>query len=368
MDALQNSAEHLKQWCVEKALPYWADHAQRDDKSWVEHLKLDGTPDLKAERRWRVLARQVYVYAKSSSLEWYDGAEVAISTYEKMKSLGYVHRVSAAGDITNPTRDLYDHAFYLLAASSLYELTERSQYLDEAETLLSWIDQSLSHPTGGWKESNLSSINDPRRQNPHMHLFEASLFLYGVTQNPTHLQYADRVYNLFEKYVIDHGTISEFFASDWTLEAGAKGQTAEPGHAMEWIWLLGQYHKATGTNIIAHQNQLYDRAQKDRGWFLNDEEDKAGNIRRETKRLWVQTEVIKAHLAMAENGINGSRDMAAATIDALFPTYLTQSGLWNDQINACDVNIAKTIPVSTFYHILCMAAEAERIGNSDISN
>jgi len=124
MDALQNSAEHLKQWCVEKALPYWADHAQRDDKSWVEHLKLDGTPDLKAERRWRVLARQVYVYAKSSSLEWYDGAEVAISTYEKMKSLGYVHRVSAAGDITNPTRDLYDHAFYLLAASSLYELTE----------------------------------------------------------------------------------------------------------------------------------------------------------------------------------------------------------------------------------------------------
>jgi len=86
MDALQNSAEHLKQWCVEKALPYWADHAQRDDKSWVEHLKLDGTPDLKAERRWRVLARQVYVYAKSSSLEWYDGAEVAMRL--KLYSLG----------------------------------------------------------------------------------------------------------------------------------------------------------------------------------------------------------------------------------------------------------------------------------------
>jgi len=324
MHALKQSAGRLKQWCIVQALPYWARHAQRDDKSWVEHLKLDGAADLAAERRWRVLARQVYVYAKSSSLGWHDGAKIAISTYEKMKSVGYVHRVSPAGDITNPMRDLYDHAFYILAASSLYELTQQSQYLEDAETLLSWIDQSLAHPTGGWKESNLASIDDPRRQNPHMHLFEASLFLYGVTRKQNHLQYAEHIYKLFEKYVIDNGTISEFFKADWTLEAGEKGQTAEPGHAMEWIWLLGQYHKATGANIKHHQIQLYHT-----------------------------------------NGIAGAKDMAAATIDALFPTYLTQIGLWNDQINACGVNIAKTIPVSTFYHILCMAAEANRIANSE---
>jgi mannose-6-phosphate isomerase len=132
---------------------------------------------------------------------------------------------------------------------------------------------------------------------------------------------------------------------------------------MEWIWLLGQYNKASGTNVKSHQIQLYNRAQKGRNWFLNDEEDKNGDVRRETKRLWVQTEVIKAHLAMAEIGTAGARYMASATIDALFPTYLTQDGLWNDQINACGVNIATTIPVSTFYHILCMAAEAERIAN-----
>lgn len=361
MDALQKSSARLKQWCIEQSLPYWARHAQREDKSWVEHLNLDGTPDITAERRWRVLARQVYVYAKSTLLGWYDGTEVAVSTYEKMKSVGFVHRVSPTDEITNSMRDLYDHAFYLLAASSLYELTKKPQYLKDAESLLSWIDEFLSHPTGGWKENDLSSVEDPRRQNPHMHLFEASLFLYGVTQNKDHLKYAERVYKLFEKYVIDNGTISEFFNADWILEAGPKGQTVEPGHAMEWIWLLGQYHKATGANIKAHQIQLYDRAQKNRNWFLNDEEDKSGHVRRETKRLWVQTEVIKAHLAMAENGIAGAREMAAATIDALFPTYLTRNGLWNDQINACGVNIAKTIPVSTFYHILCMVAEAERI-------
>ena len=55
-----------------RALPYWADHAQNTDNSWAEHLYLDGFPDLNAERRWRVLARQVYVYAKATSLGWYD--------------------------------------------------------------------------------------------------------------------------------------------------------------------------------------------------------------------------------------------------------------------------------------------------------
>jgi len=361
MDALTQSSARLKDWCALRALPYWATHGQSTDDSWVEHLHLDGTPDVVAERRWRVLARQVYVYAKATSLGWYDGREVALSTYAKMKSVGYVHRVSADGTVTDPMRDLYDHAFYVLAAGSLYGLTKDSRFLRDAEALLGWIEAALAHPCGGWKESDRVGLEAARRQNPHMHLFEASLFLYGITENRKHLAFADRVYALFQAHFYDSGTISEFFASDWTLADSDMGQTAEPGHAVEWIWLLGQYAKATGVNVTAFQSALYKTAQMGRGWFLNDEEDKSGHIRRETKRLWVQTEVIKAHLAMAEIGVGGARDMAAATINALFPTYLTAEGLWNDQINACGANIASTIPVSTFYHILCMAGESVRI-------
>ncbi len=361
MHALEQSAARLRAWCVNQALPLWAERAQNPDGSWAEHLHLNGTADHVAERRWRVLARQVYVYAKASSLDWFDGKGIAVSTYKKMTEIGYVHRVNTEGDVTNAMRDLYDHAFYILAASSLYALTRDRKYLDEAETLLNWIDASLSHPKGGWRETDQVDDTAARRQNPHMHLFEASLFLYGVTKDKKHLQYAETIFGLFESYFFDDGTISEFFESDWTLANGATGQTAEPGHAVEWIWLLGQYNKATGQHVSHYQSALYNTVLRGRGWFLNDEEDKAGQIRRETKRLWVQTEVIKAHLAMAEAGTQGAGDMAAATIDALFPTYLTQEGMWNDQINACDVNIAKTIPVSTFYHILCMAAESERV-------
>lgn len=363
MDALQESAARLRRWCVDHALPVWAHRAQRSDKSWVEHLNLDGTADMAAERRWRVLARQVYVYAKASHLGWSDGQSIAVSTYQKMKTIGYVHRVSSEGRITNSMRDLYDHAFYILAASSLYALTQEQTYLNDAEELLNWIDRELAHPNGGWKETDQVDDSAPRRQNPHMHLLEASLFLYGVTNKREHLRYAEKVFELFETHFYDDGTISEFFNPDWTLVTGSKGQTAEPGHAVEWIWLLGQFATATGRNVSQYQSCLYKKSLRKRGWFLNDEEDKSGNIRRETKRLWVQTEVIKAHLAMAERQTPGAREMAAATIDALFPTYLTADGLWNDQLNACGANIAQTIPVSTFYHILCMAAESERIAN-----
>lgn len=360
-DHLKISANRLTQWVREKALPIWAERAQLSDGSWVEHLKLDGQPDLEAERRWRVLARQVYVYAKATELGWYDGRGIATQTYERILEIGYVHRVGMDGQIKNDMRDFYDHAFYILSASSLYSLTEDQKYLDEAENLLDWLDDVLTHPKGGWKESDRASFDDPRRQNPHMHLLEASLFLHGVTQSEKHLGFARKVFTLFENHVFDAGTISEFFDADWTLAKGAYGQTTEPGHGVEWVWLLGQYEKATGVDVSKYQSALYARAQKGRDLFLNDEEDKSGEIRRETKRLWVQTEVIKAHLAMAENGTPGSRDMAASVIDALFPTYLTEAGLWNDQINACRANIAKTIPVSTFYHILCMASEADRI-------
>lgn len=360
-DALMQSAARLRTWCSERALPIWAERAQLPTGGWVEHLDLNGQPDLHAERRWRVLARQVYVYAKATSLGWYDGLEIAENTYKRLQVIGHVHRVGIDGNVTNDMRDLYDHAFYVLAASSLYGLTDRPEYLKDAEDLLGWIDDTLAHPNGGWMETNQAALSDARRQNPHMHLLEASLYLHGLSQDKRHIQYAERVFSIFEQHVFNEGTISEFFEADWTLAASDEGQTAEPGHGMEWVWLLGQYEKATRENVGPYQAALYQTALRNRGWFLNDEETKAGEVRRETKRLWVQTEVIKAHLAMAEKGTPGARDMAAATIDALFPTYLTADGLWNDQINACGTNIAKTIPVSTFYHILCMAAEAERV-------
>ena len=362
---LKESAERIRRWVIDKALPFWAERAQHQSGRWVEHLHLDGRPDLTAELRWRVLARQIYVYAEATRWNWYDGIEIARQTYEHMRATGYVQRVKADGTVTERRRDLYDHAFFLLASTSLYRLTKEPQYLTAIDEICDSLDIEFIHPSGGWNETPRGTL--PRRQNPHMHLLEAFLYLYNETRDPRHLSYAEQIIKLFKTHFFDskHHIIREFFNENWTYASGDLGKTAEPGHAMEWIWLLFRYEFSSGRDTQYWREALYDNALKQRGYFLNDEENVTGDIRRETRRLWVQTEVIKAHLTMAENGVEGSADMAAAFIDGLFETYLKSDGTWCDQINACGGEIAKTIPVSTFYHIACMAFEAERV--SEIS-
>jgi len=366
--ALRQASARLKDWTVDSALPFWAERGRDDQGGWFEHLHLDGRPDKEAVRRHRIHARQAYVYAAVTKAGWYDGLDVARQSFDFMCRYGegrdgkpgFIHRLGPDLSVASDLRDFYDHAFYLLACASLYGLTGADAYLDKAESILAFID-SLKSKNGGWVEGVPARL--PRRQNPHMHLFEASMALHRSTGRRRDLSHARSVYGLFQRYFFDedHHRIREFFSHDWAIVKGDRSATAEPGHAVEWVWLLAQFEELTGTDTASYRNALYDTALRQRGYFLNDEEDISGNIRRETKRLWVQTELVKAHLAQAENGVPGAADMAAAAMDGLFGLYLKNDGTWHDQINACLTPVAKTIPVSTFYHIACMALEAERV-------
>ncbi len=365
MSSLHQQAQRLESWVRESALPFWASQARDLDGGWYEHLKLDKSPDAEAIRRLRVQARQVYVYALADRLGWYkDARNVADTTFDFMLEKGYkpdgkpgfIHLLEPKCTVHDDRRDLYDHAFYLLACANVG--TRGDQIAAE---ILEFINTQMTSEHGGWLEGVPHQL--PRRQNPHMHLFEASMAYYDLTGDRTWLRYTDKVYQIFRNHIFDsqNHIIREFFTEDWQYWENPKGDSAEPGHGVEWVWLLGQYERYSGIDTSLYAGQLYDRAFKGQADFLNDEEDVTGRIRRDTKRLWVQTEVVKCHLAQTERGFAGSSDMAAAAIEGLFQYYLNDDGSWVDQIDRDGVPIAKTIPVSTFYHVICMAAEAVRI-------
>jgi len=365
--ALFRSTMTLRSWLVEQSLPQWAERAQLDDGSWVEHLRLNGTADMTAERRWRVIARQAVTYAQATLAGWYDGTDVAIRSFDAYWSQGWtgthvVHRIRTDGTVSDARPDLYDHAFGLLACARMIQLTGKTYYYERAEDILGWLE-TQRHPAGGWYEGDVKP--SPRRQNPHMHLLEASLALHEATGFPNDLSIAHHVIGLFERHFLRGEVVGEFFEDDWTPHAEC-GDVVEPGHAVEWIWLLTQYDKAVqnmggDADHSAACHALYDRAFRRRLGVLFDEETFGGEIVRQTTRAWVQTEAVKAHLAMAERGVPGAGAMGAATLESMIGTVLLPDGTWADQRNACGANIANTIPVSTMYHVVCMAIEADRV-------
>ena len=354
-DALAHQAARLRDW-VSACLPVWAERARLPDGSWVEHLHLNGTPDVAAERRWRVMARQATAYAQATQAGWFDGDAIARETFDVLWDQGFtgthiVHRILPDGTVSDARDDLYDHAFALLACARLFGLTAQPDYLRKADRVLCYVE-SQQHPAGGFSEGSISPL--PRRQNPHMHLLEASLALFEASGDAAHLALAREVMALFEAHVLDTDIVREFFTQDWGLDP-KRGDVVEPGHAVEWVWLLDQYDRATGADNGDARRALYTRALHQRPLFLFDEERADGETVRETSRLWVQTETLKAHLAM------GERDRAAALIDAMLGTSLRPDGTWWDQLNRCGANVATTIPVSTLYHIVLAAVEAERV-------
>lgn len=360
-DSLLSQARGLETWLREKALPYWAENGRDARGGWYEHLLLDGSPDPDAIRRLRVQARQVYVYALADKMGWYDGREIVESSFAFMRDYGFekggkpgfIHLLKPDYNVHNPKRDLYDHAFYLLA--SLW--AGQPDMIDKIQSFIA----TLASPQGGWAEGAPATL--PRRQNPHMHMFEAALHGYDITGEAHWVERAKGIFELFKTRFFDpqYHIVREFFDADWTVSDGALGETAEPGHAVEWVWLLWMFERRTDIDTSDYARKLYDKALENGNRFLNDEEDITGAPRRETKRLWVQTELIKAHLAQTERGDKSARDKAANIIAKFRNTYLKESGTWVDQIDATGTPIADTIPTSTFYHIICMIYEAQRV-------
>jgi mannose/cellobiose epimerase-like protein (N-acyl-D-glucosamine 2-epimerase family) len=369
-------AATLKTWMIEDVLPLWATHARVPGSGAVyECLHLDGSPDRNAVVRTRVPARQIYVYAHAAVLGWYDdGGIVALEIFDwLMKTAwapdmrpGFVHHVRLDGQVVDARRDTYDHAFMLLAFGWLARATGEKRVFDALDATERFLASTLTNPDGSVREDDLDTL--PRRQNPHMHLFEARMNLHMALGQAEALTKANRLLDVIERYFIDVGTglLGEWFTADLALVDGSIGQVTEPGHMAEWTWLLRMHERLTGRPSGELADRMLHQALKTRDpatGFLIDEADRAGNAVKTTRRLWPQTELAKALLGQAETGRVGAADQAITALTALKRYYLDQAprGCWLDQFDEQGTMVAKRIPASSLYHIFVAVAEANRI-------
>jgi mannose-6-phosphate isomerase len=363
----------LKLRMIEHALPLWSTEGwDATTGGFIERLHPDGRADRLAPRRVRVQARQIYCYAKAAQMGWYpQGRDIALKGLEYLLATakapdgrpGFVNTLMPDGTVKDPLRDSYDHAFVLLALSTVYALDRDAQVRAEIDALLSFMDAHLRSPHGGVLEGLPSSM--PRRQNPHMHLFEAMIAAFDATHDTVFQQRAGDFFALFLANLYDKQkrVLGEYFEEDWSK---IEPVSVEPGHQAEWVWLLKGFERITGCPTGRHRGELLESALRYRDettGCLIDEGDDVGNIRRHTRRLWPQTEIAKAWIAQAEAGEAGAADEARAALARLERHYLSHpvAGGWYDQFDRDGNSLVATIPASSFYHVLCAVAEAEQV-------
>ena len=363
----------LKSQMVEHALPLWADRGWDSSRGgFVERLDKDGHADLEAPRRVRVQARQIWCFAKAAQLGWYpQGAEIAKQglayLLAKAKSPdgkpGFVHLLAPDGSVLNPLRDTYDHAFVLLALAAVYQLDRDAQVRAEIDSLMQFFDGTLRSPDGGYSEGVPVSL--PRRQNPQMHVFEALIATFDATHDQAFQARAGELFGLFIASLYDgqKQVLGEYFEQDWSR---IEPVCVEPGHQAEWVWLLKGFERITGCPTAKHRGQLLTSALRYRDaatGLLFDEGDVEGRITKPTRRCWPQTEIAKAWIAQAEAGEPGAADEARAALQRLQQHYLSHpvQGGWYDQFDQNGQSVVDAIPASSFYHILCAIAEADRV-------
>lgn len=339
------------------ALELWGERGIDSRGLFYEQLDFDGRGDADSRRRMRVQARQLYVFARAEARGEAGAAAVvdrgfpAFQRFCAHPEAGWIHLLEADGSPADLLRDTYDHAFVLFALAALAQTASHgAQARSLAERTLGWLDSALAHEAGGFHEGHPASL--PRRSNPHMHLLEAMLAWHRVDGDRRFLDRADLIGGLFERHFFDpgHDTLGEHFDDDWSPAAPPLGDSVEPGHHFEWCWLLVRLAEAGGRDYRAQARRLYRFAIAhglDAHGFAVDEIDRDGRTRRTSRRLWPQTELIKAHVAMGEH------DAAEASFRALADTYLATKtrGLWIDQFDGSGHGVSPVVPASTLYHI-----------------
>lgn len=349
---------HWIDWLCRDALPLWRGagfDARRG--SFVERLSLDAAPEPDVPRRLMVQARQIHAYATAARRGWdRDGAALALRAADTMVAQyaagddGWVFSCDAEGRVVDARRDLYAHAFVLLALASLIRLDGQARHIRLAQGTLAFLDRAMAHPAGGYAEAWPTPAL-PRRQNPHMHLLEALLALHDTGRCGDMTPRIAALTDLFDRrFLSARGLLCEYFAPDWTpLNPDA---SFEPGHHYEWLWLLSCCPGLAPRPSTARTDLMLAQALRgtDAQGAVWASVDRNGPAR--DRRLWAAMEAAKA--MTLPQGRAARPAGLAATLTSAWQGFIAPAtpGGWIDRIDADGTGLVDHMPASSLYHIV----------------
>ncbi|GIU66824.1 AGE family epimerase/isomerase [Candidatus Phycosocius spiralis] len=373
----------VRNWMFDQALPLWGDVGiDRVHGGYTERLKADGTPDDPGFKRIRVIGRQIYVFSHAFCLGWKPGLALAEHGFHFLVKHawlgevgGWARRVTTDGQLMDPTPDLYDNAFALFALAWFHRASGRQDVLSWALKTVEFIEAHMRHPNGIGFMHEKPAVG-PRQQNPHMHLLEAALAWLDTQPHPRFETLARKVVTLFETKLFDqaNGRLPEYFDEDMVPLNNSSGRITEPGHQLEWAWILGNANRLLAIDTRATTRALIMSAEANGvdpiSFATYNQVRNDGLVLDKGSRTWPNTERIKAHIAAYEIFGTDPRGAIGQSLDLLFSNHLNThlQGTWVDAYDSDWNPCQGPIPTSTLYHVFLAFAEILRVSQLLESN
>ncbi len=358
----------------DEALPLWWKAGRLENGAFYEALDFSGKPVADRTARVRVQARQIYGFALAWKLGWrkkslprklQQSIERYLDTCLGPEGIPGTLIDIEKGQLTDPRPSLYNMAFAVMALAQSRKVLGGKAIDPCLHRLLETIDRHLACPDGNGYRETLPP-NTIRLQNPHMHLFESFLCLYKATRDPDVRERAETLLDFIRDSFFDErsGVVQEKVNPSLEMSTGQY----EPGHSMEWVWLLGWRSRLFKLPLDPFATRLYTHycsagiAEAETPMCLT-VDNRAVDP---TRRLWSQTESLKAHLAMAEMGpaefAPGAVQRALECARAIEKEWLDTDckGGWYDHFDEEGKLIATDMPASMGYHLYVLVMELSR--------
>jgi mannose/cellobiose epimerase-like protein (N-acyl-D-glucosamine 2-epimerase family) len=365
------TAARLRRHLQGELLPYWAERGtDRAHGGFFNRLDGAGLPLAEDAKRLLVQLRLVYAFSEAAQLgaAWaLEPAAHGIAFLDRAfrsPDGGWFQTASVDGTPLDRTRDFYGQAFAVFALAAYASASGDRAPLALAADTVAFVRAQLRDPRHGGYHEGVDTAGaplqgTPRRQNPHMHWLEALLSLHAVAPDAALLADAAELVALLERRFVDPatGALGEHFAPDWSPLPGAEGRIVEPGHHYEWTWLLAWHRTASSGSGSgsALADRLFAFAEQhgvDADLGVYDRVDRNGSLVDGSKRLWPQTERVKALAAR--------RDLPAlrSALDALFARYARPDGGWIEHVGRDGKPITDLQNATSVYHVVLALREA----------
>jgi mannose-6-phosphate isomerase len=361
-------ARHL----LEELLPWWAEHGV-DRRFGGFHNRIDraGRPLPDGFKRLLVQTRQIYAFSEAARLgagPWAlelagHGVAFLDRAFRDRVHGGFFHTATPEGEPLDRRKDCYGHAFAVFALAHYGAAAGDASALADARALASLAAERLRDPRhGGYVEEADEAWRPlgtlPRRQNPHMHWVEALLALHDAAPDPALLADVARLVELLAARFVDArtGALGEHFGADWSPAAAPAGSIVEPGHHYEWTWLLARAGGAGArVDAAALAERLFAFAERwgvDADGLAFDQVDRDGRVLAGSKRLWPQTERLKALAA------RGERERLRDALRTCFARYARPEGGWREHLDRAGRPLVEHQNATSVYHVVLALREA----------